>query len=550
MSKNVIVTSTIVALFLGGCSTAQLNQNMGKIGGTTIGATGGAVIGKQIGGDRGMYIGAVAGGILGYLIGDEIDKRRQNLEKIATSENIKLQFSDLVDDRGEKIGQSFLIEDDGQFSTGKHVLNKNAVGYFEKIAKEFANSKQKVMIVGHTDDVGSSTSNQELSEKRAISIASLFEKNGVRKENIYFYGVGELEPIASNNTKEGRAKNRRVEIVEAPTEEDIAKYALSQESNKGFVKAENTPTQKNQNLKPTKKEVPVLALNEPMLQQDNPKSLKNSEDQKDKAFMNKFSNLFGSNKDPKVNNNLEKPLDMPNLQNPTSTLVQSGVVRNVYGEGNPKEKGKCKNPYWYYDEKELDLAGVKAHKAQVNELIATVGHYQPKERPFSFFTEAQASDGSGFYKSCLADSYKEKGEIKNYATGKVIAAQDLAKQIPWMQGSVWVGNVNSNQLVVTPIGVYSENLEPSTCPEVAFLKQGDNIPTYATSTKITTYRGTDAFIYRIYPEDTSKFQCADIAFSYQNTIAPQGIIYYKQNNEQYKKEFTLKQLTSNKKGNI
>ena len=74
----------------------------------------------------------------------------------------------------------------------------------------------KLKIVGHTDDVGDATYNQELSEERAQSVANLFLTRGFKKENIYVIGRGSTQPYVPNTTNENRAINRRVAIVVIP----------------------------------------------------------------------------------------------------------------------------------------------------------------------------------------------------------------------------------------------------------------------------------------------------------------------------------------------
>src|SRR6185436_11131074 len=70
-----------------------------------------------------------------------------------------------------------------------------------------------LMIVGHTDAVGSDSYNQDLSERRSDAAARYLEDRGVRGARVRTRGRGELEPVASNDTDAGRQKNRRVEVA-------------------------------------------------------------------------------------------------------------------------------------------------------------------------------------------------------------------------------------------------------------------------------------------------------------------------------------------------
>ena len=71
---------------------------------------------------------------------------------------------------------------------------------------------ETIIAVGHTDSIGTEAYNQKLSERRAASVKSYLVSKGIDPNRIYTEGKGELNPIASNKTKEGRAQNRRVEI--------------------------------------------------------------------------------------------------------------------------------------------------------------------------------------------------------------------------------------------------------------------------------------------------------------------------------------------------
>ncbi|MEW6482622.1 MAG: OmpA family protein [bacterium] len=86
----------------------------------------------------------------------------------------------------------------------------------KEVAKLLAqNSKLNLYVVGHTDNIGTLTANMELSQRRAEAVVkALVTKYGVGAKRLKSYGVGSLSPVASNKTEEGRAKNRRVELVE------------------------------------------------------------------------------------------------------------------------------------------------------------------------------------------------------------------------------------------------------------------------------------------------------------------------------------------------
>jgi outer membrane protein OmpA-like peptidoglycan-associated protein len=102
------------------------------------------------------------------------------------------------------------------FDTGKADLKPESEPVLKEIAKLLQhNPELKLYVVGHTDNVGDLTYNMKLSQARANAVVEeLVSKYGVDAKRLKAHGVGPLSPVVSNNTEEGRAKNRRVELVE------------------------------------------------------------------------------------------------------------------------------------------------------------------------------------------------------------------------------------------------------------------------------------------------------------------------------------------------
>ena len=102
------------------------------------------------------------------------------------------------------------------FETGKATLTEKSNTALKNIAEYLnSNKDKKFFIAGHTDNVGDFSSNMQLSENRAKAVMNaLIQKNGVKADQLKAYGVANLSPMVSNSTDEGKAKNRRVEIVE------------------------------------------------------------------------------------------------------------------------------------------------------------------------------------------------------------------------------------------------------------------------------------------------------------------------------------------------
>jgi OOP family OmpA-OmpF porin len=107
------------------------------------------------------------------------------------------------------------IDGDAFFDTNKATFRKEAQPELEKISERVrrVSSVEAVQITGHTDNTGTPDYNQKLSEARAATVKDFLVKNGVDPSKITILGKGESSPLADNATKEGRAKNRRVDVM-------------------------------------------------------------------------------------------------------------------------------------------------------------------------------------------------------------------------------------------------------------------------------------------------------------------------------------------------
>lgn len=108
---------------------------------------------------------------------------------------------------------SFQFQSDALFETASAKLSDQAKSKFDEFAKAVSAVPLKSLkIIGHTDSKGSNSYNQDLSERRAQSVLSYLTFLGVKADSVKAEGRGEEEPIATNDTAEGRATNRRVDI--------------------------------------------------------------------------------------------------------------------------------------------------------------------------------------------------------------------------------------------------------------------------------------------------------------------------------------------------
>ena len=209
--RNLIAATALMAL-MAGCTTNPYTgeSQAGKAGiYGGIGAATGAVIGAATSSKKdrgkgaliGAAVGGAAGGGYGYYVDTQEAKLRQTLQ--GTGVQVQRNGDDL---KLIMPGNITFASNSADISSSFYPTLNSLVLVF----KEF--NKNGVDIVGHTDSTGSLQLNQDLSNRRAQSVASYLVGNGVAASRISSYGAGPSQPIASNDTAAGRAQNRRVEI--------------------------------------------------------------------------------------------------------------------------------------------------------------------------------------------------------------------------------------------------------------------------------------------------------------------------------------------------
>ena len=221
MSKTRIYNTLALSLILGlaGCATDEYGNRRPLTDaekGAIIGAVSGAVVGAATTNkkSKGALIGAVGGGIAGGLVGNYMDKQKQDLEKALVPE----RNADAV--HIEKLPSNILrvtMTTQTAFDVDSARIKGGFYSTLDKIATVVIRyGKTELTIVGHTDSTGSETYNQSLSERRAQAVQQHFAQKGVIPQRLQSYGKGESQPVATNATESGKRANRRVEIFITP----------------------------------------------------------------------------------------------------------------------------------------------------------------------------------------------------------------------------------------------------------------------------------------------------------------------------------------------
>jgi len=194
----------VIALGLFGCSSMS-RKTKGAIIGATAGAVAGGVVGKQAGNTAvGAILGAAIGGAAGAYIGNYMDKQAEEMEK------------DIEGAKIERIGEGIKITFDSGilFDVNKATLKGQAMTNLQKLATILNKYPDtQILIEGHTDSTGTEEHNLELSRERAQSVSNYLAGLQVIATRFNIMGYGEAQPVASNETADGRQMNRRVDIA-------------------------------------------------------------------------------------------------------------------------------------------------------------------------------------------------------------------------------------------------------------------------------------------------------------------------------------------------
>jgi outer membrane protein OmpA-like peptidoglycan-associated protein len=205
-------------MVLAGCQTTNPYTNENKTSNTAkgagIGAVAGAVAGILTGGDarahrKNALIGAGVGALAGAGVGQYMDRQEAKLRAQLQGTGVSVT----------RIGDNLTLNMPGNvtFQTDSSDLRPEFFDVLSSVSlvlKEY--DKTIIEVAGHTDNTGATAYNQQLSERRANTVAQYLENKGINQQRVMTVGAGETRPVASNNTPEGRQANRRVELTLEP----------------------------------------------------------------------------------------------------------------------------------------------------------------------------------------------------------------------------------------------------------------------------------------------------------------------------------------------
>ena len=219
--KKLLILPTLVGsvlLLASGCVTPESATNSKPGDNTTAGTVMGGLIGAIAGmemssdGDRnkGAIIGAIVGAGAGNMIGRNLDRQATDLRQDLNNDQVGITNtgSELIVTMPEDI--LFALD-----STSVRSGLRRDLRVVANNLQAYPNSRIKIL--GHTDNTGSASYNEALSQRRADAVVNILIDNGVQPVRLQALGRGEDDPIENNLTAEGRAENRRVEVIIRPS---------------------------------------------------------------------------------------------------------------------------------------------------------------------------------------------------------------------------------------------------------------------------------------------------------------------------------------------
>ncbi|MEO6152605.1 MAG: OmpA family protein [Croceibacterium sp.] len=212
--------ATVSLLSVSACVTDP-NTGQQKISRTALGGVGGVLagglLGGLIGGSTGRIIGAGIGGVAGGVVGYQMDKQIKELREETAGSGVDIT---------ETGDGAFLVNlPDVTFATGSTIISPSFQTTLNQVAGSMVQYPDSLIdVYGHTDTVGTTASNQRLSEERARAVAGYLTSRGVASNRIRWQGFGETQLRVATGDNVDEPLNRRVEIKVVPvSQEDVAR---------------------------------------------------------------------------------------------------------------------------------------------------------------------------------------------------------------------------------------------------------------------------------------------------------------------------------------
>jgi len=551
-----LILALVCAIFSSSCATPQGSNSFQEAfasddpcsnNARNIGIVGGAILGGIIGNqikhsDLARTIGIAAGATLGGLIGADIDRRRCELSKIAKANGLDMQVEAISTQetpsmatdgdaqpgtsqgKAESVGLRVAIQDNGrQFKSGSAELSPEAKFYFRQIAGQYAYTQQqrmlkptatqterdalntlkakKILLVGHTDDTGSSQQNADLSERRARAVAVIFQEQGITTDQLFFQGAGETLPVADNRTDAGRARNRRVEIVDLSDDKAFRAYLASRQPKVAYYRSaadgENGTTNSPSPPEAAPKSAPALISGAA-----GPKTRSRSV--------------------PAPTNDRPSP-SSPASNTPAATASQE-KVRTAFDTRSTRKNTSATFDFGGQPVS-MPLNSVDIGRLSSGKAFSVVSSAYASEIPVGNCTEDRPR---------IAHGVKSLKDDREYST---------SDYLPGVYDSSWAAQVNGHLIALTNVAVLRDGGSPARKPQLMLFRDynGDTKakPDHSGTPEINTYQGEKALLYRVF--SSGPVRCMDIVIPNDNPReAPRSALFYERANKLYSAAFNPK----------
>jgi outer membrane protein OmpA-like peptidoglycan-associated protein len=534
------------------------SRNIGIAVGTVLGA----VVGHQIDHRTGRFVGAAAGALAGGFIGADMDRRRCELAKVAKQYDLDMSFAMVnsegivVDDttlnanrnanelKKTAIGNVVSLQDQtadgGHFAAGSDKLTPRAQQYFSAIAHSYSSRKaaegivdeqarkeymrqiaeRRLLLVGHTDDTGSSKYNAELSERRARTVAKYLSEQGIPLDSLYFQGAGESYPTADNTTEEGRARNRRVEFIELAGDANLRKFLDARKPKYEYYRPVDIASATNAAVSSAS---PAPVKEKSSMRTGAPSNRKNKEN----AAANDVRVTVPSTS---VASASTASTSVPVASSSSLTSPRSPQI--VSSRSPTGTLPKTTSQYAF-----IDFGGVPISQTVA---VTDVGKVDAKRPWFALVSPAYANEPAVLH-DCTQDRPRNAGAVKSLRDNK---EYDTSEHLPGLYGKTWTDKVNGHQVVINKISVLRNDAAVARLPEFKVYKNYNPAVSRNPAADLTitpavnTYLGSHGVLYRMFLNGSSGVQCADILFGSEGaSLAKAGKLFYLHDNKPYVVDF-------------
>lgn len=521
--------------------------------GIAVGAIAGAVIANQFKhSDKARILGAVVGAAAGGLIGHDMDRRRCELARVAKQYQLDMTVANVSADgtvqaasdatqaaasKDAGAGAGMVVEvrdrqgEGAQFDSNSDQLTPRAQSYFTAIADSYSArtmashiqdeaerkkyiaqiQSRKILLIGHTDDTGSSRLNADLSERRAKAVTEFMEKQGIPRDALFYQGAGESYPIADNATEEGRSRNRRVEIVEVADAGTFERFLAARKPRYAFYRTQEAAA------KPADVSAPAKEPAAPSRVAESRPA--------DAKVAARAPATTAAAPAPRAGAATAKAPVASAVSTAPAAPAQPAAVAST----RPRSTGPV-----------LDFGGVPLAKSGA---IASIGALESNKSYFSLISTAHASEMADLA-DCTRDRPRVAHGVKSLASGKTHRTSEF---LPGLYGKTWTDQVNAHQIVLNKVSVLAGDGSLANLPEFKVYanynpaRNSNPSPDVSLSPEVNTYLGERGLLYRVFLDGRAGLSCVDIVFhSEGGPAAKAGRIVYERGSAQYAADFKPK----------